>query len=219
MLTLVGRFLPAWAVRGIRQSVDYVELGFWMEEQGFAVGARVRDRTKVFDAIADALGERPTLYLEFGVFEGASLRYWSQTLRDPASELHAFDSFQGLPETFDPLTHPKGRFDVGGRLPDIDDQRIKYHVGWFSDTVPDFVFPPHDQLLINFDADLYSATSIVLGHAARHIQPGTILYFDDMSRPSHEPAAFADFMRQSGRRFQVLAVDESLNCAAFRCVR
>src|SRR3954447_14586785 len=152
-LTLVGRALPPSAMRGIRQSVDYVELGFWMREQGFTTRTRVRDRTEVFDAIAAAIGDRPALYLEFGVFEGASLRYWSQALRDPASELHAFDSFQGLPETFDPLTHPKGLFDVGGRLPDIDDDRIKYHVGWFSDTVPDFELPPHDQLLINLDAD------------------------------------------------------------------
>ena len=63
------------------------------------------------------------LYLEFGVFEGASMRRWSTALKNPASLLHGFDSFEGLPEDFD-FKYPKGHFDVGGSLPDIDDDRI-----------------------------------------------------------------------------------------------
>jgi len=70
----------------------------------------------VFDAIIEEVGDEPIAYLEFGVFEGRSLRYWSRGLRNWDSELHGFDSFRGLPETFDG-TYPAGHFNMNGQPP------------------------------------------------------------------------------------------------------
>jgi hypothetical protein len=218
-LTTLGRKLPTSAMRALRLSVNYVQLGHWMRAHGFDASTRMIDRTAVFDSISEPLADKEVLYLEYGVYQGASLRYWSSALRNPSAQLHAFDSFLGLPETFDSLTHPMGLFDTGGSPPEIDDSRIVYHIGWFDQTVPVFEVPAHKQLVVTLDADLYSSTKLVLDHLRFHIKPGTILYFDDMSRLEHEPAAFSDYLQESGQVFEIAAVDETLNCAAFRCVK
>jgi O-methyltransferase len=71
---------------------------------------------------------------------------------------------------------------------------------------------------VTLDADLYSSTIFVLNQLRSWIRPGTFLYFDDLSRPEHEPKAFDEFIRESGLRFQAVAADRSLNNAVFECV-
>lgn len=99
----------------------------------------------------------------------------------------------------------------------IDDDRVQFHVGWFEDTLPPFVVPSGKRMVINLDADLYSATRLVLTLLDKHIQPGTVIYFDELSRVDHEPAAFDDYRRSTGKRFDALALDKSLNAGAFIC--
>jgi hypothetical protein len=53
-------------------------------------------------------------FLEFGVYRGHSIRFWSQMNRDPQSRFIGFDSFEGLPEDW-LGKHTKGTFDVGAR--------------------------------------------------------------------------------------------------------
>jgi hypothetical protein len=50
---------------------------------------------------------------------GASVRFLSQMNRDPQSHFIGFDSLEGLLENFS-TNWPKGRFDVGGAIPQID---------------------------------------------------------------------------------------------------
>jgi len=155
-------------------------------------------------------------YLEFGVFEGASLRYWAARLTNPDSVLHRFDSFAGLPETFD-AAHPQGHFNRANHPPTISDPRVTFQVGWFTDTLPSFQVPTDRRLVLTMDADLYSSTKFVLDTLEAHIQSGTLIYFDELSRVDHEPAAFDDFQRSSGKRFEPIVFERSLNTGAFIC--
>ena len=166
------------------------------------------------------LRERRVLYLEFGVFHGSAIRYWSKALRHPEARLHGFDSFEGLPEDFDVLDGPnrKGFFSTLGQIPKIDDPRVSFFKGWFEETLPAYEPPAHDTLLVTLDADLYSSTICVLRHLRHWIRPGTYLYFDDLCRIEHEPKAFDEFMGESGRRFAIICSDHSLNRAMFECV-
>jgi hypothetical protein len=125
LLTLTGSRLPAQAVHAIRVAVGYVSVGNWVAKRGYSDAPRVANRDRVFDAMLDVVEGKAVVYLEFGVFEGDSLRYWSARLTNPESELHGFDSFEGLPETFD-SAYPMGRFDRGGKPPIIEDPRVSF---------------------------------------------------------------------------------------------
>ena len=219
-LTRLGAHVPSAALHQLQMAVNYMKLGRWMAARRFqAPLGRFNHREAVWEVVVNRVQDRVVLYLEFGVYEGVSIRYWSNALRNPQSSLHGFDSFEGLPEDFD-IDGPyvKGAFDVGGRIPIVNDPRVVFHKGWFEDTVPSYLPPNHDVLVVCMDADLYSSTKLVLEHLRPWIKSGTFIYFDDMSRPDHEPRAFDEFMKATQLRFRLVATDRSLNTAAFECL-
>lgn len=220
LLTLVGARISASKLHQLLMVVNYMKLGRWMTDNHFRIKQRAPNRVAVFGAVAERICEARVLYLEFGVHKGASMRYWSNALKHTEAKLHGFDSFEGLPEDFDDVggRYRKGYFDVAGKPPDIDDPRVEFFKGWFDQILPTYLPPEHDVLVITMDADLYSSTIYVLRHLRSYIKPGTFIYFDEMSRPEHEPRAFREFMEESELKFQLVAADESLNNAFFECV-
>jgi hypothetical protein len=89
---------------------------------------------------------------------------------------------------------------VEGRLPQIDDPRVSFQKGLFSDTLPGLKLPKHDLLVLNMDADLYSSTAYVLNTLRDRIAVGTYIYFDEFSDSKHELRAFDEFWRPRGGR-------------------
>jgi hypothetical protein len=186
-----------------------------MAEHGFRFNRRLRNRVAVFDLVASRVQDKKVLYLEFGVYKGASIRYWSQKLRHPEAKLHGFDSFEGLPEDWE--QYRKGHFDLRGHIPDIDDPRVRFFKGWFNEVLPGYSLPSHEVLIIVMDADLYSSTIYVLRHLRTYIRPGTYIYFDEMNHVDHEPKAFNEFMKGSSLKFRPVTADKSLDHAVFEC--
>jgi hypothetical protein len=121
-------------------------------------------RELLFDFAATHIGDVPILYLEFGVFDGASLRAMVSRFTHPQSKFFGFDSFVGLPEDW--LQLKAGAFSQKGNPPNIADSRVSFVKGWFQNTLPPFlarqVFEPDVPVFVNFDADVYSATLFVL---------------------------------------------------------
>lgn len=220
LLTLVGAWTSQHALSRLQLVVNYMKLGNWMTENGFQVKRRFPDRTSVFTAVAEKVYNKKVLYLEFGVFKGESMRYWSGALKHSYAKLHGFDSFEGLPEDSN-LGEPyvKGMFDVGGQVPDIDDSRVQFYKGWFDVVLPTYELPEHEVLVIMMDANLYSSTRYVLRYLRPYFEQGTYIYFDDMSQLDYEPRAFAEFIKESGLRFRVVSADYSLRCVFFECVK
>ncbi len=219
-LTITGARISNDTLHRGQMVLNYLKLGRWMKQRSFTVPKRTQDREGVFAEVAELVKDKRVLYLEFGVFQGASIRFWSTALKNPDAMLHGFDSFEGLPEHFDVNgPYSKGTFDVGGNVPQMDDPRVRFFKGWFQDTLPSYEVPAHDVLVINLDADLYSSTVTVLERLKPYIVPGTYIYFDDMSRPEHEPRAFGEFMDETGKQFVCVVADVSLNTAFFRCIK
>ncbi len=219
-LTLLGARMSANCLHWLQMIINYMKLGRWMASSDFQIKKRVRDRAEVFDVVVKQVCDKKVLYLEFGVHRGTSMRYWSSVLKHPEAKLHGFDSFEGLPEDFDvdgPIV--ESTHDRKGAIPQIDDSRVKFFKGWFEEVLSTYQLPEHDVLVIVLDADLYLSTLCALNHLRPYIKPGTFIYFDELSRLDHEPRAFARFMKESGLRFRLVSIENSLNRAFFECVK
>jgi Macrocin-O-methyltransferase (TylF) len=215
LATRIGPILSKEIIHTLDASISYLETGRWLKSEGIVVPRRVESRANVYDQLIKALRDQPILYLEFGVWQGRSIRYWSERLRNPDSRFHGFDSFEGLPESWNML-FKKGLFSTNGQAPLIDDSRVQFFKGWFEDTLPGYRPPQHDQLVINIDADLYSSTKFVLNALTDYISIGTYIYFDEFCDRNNELRAFDEFLAKTRMRFEVAAASRSLMYIAFR---
>jgi hypothetical protein len=207
-LTRVGRRLPHAAIATMNAVANYLEVGHWLQAHGFDVPRRFATREQLFDAIAPDVQDARVLYLEFGVAKGTCTSYWSNLLRHPEAQLHGFDSFEGLPASWAQL--PRGYFSTGGLPPDINDPRVRFHVGWFEDTLPDFVPPDHDRLVVIMDADLYSSTAFVLKHVMPFLDNKSLVYFDEFHNRADEMRAFEEFLETTEMKFRVRGATRGL---------
>ena len=202
----------------LRRTCDLIDTGRWLRRNSlYPPPASFRDNRGLFDLIASRIQDKVVLYLEFGVFEGNSIRYWSTLLQNPGSMLHGFDSFEGLPETWRDDC-PKGHFAVGDQLPQFSDPRIRLFKGWFHETLPLYTMPPYEELVINIDCDLYSSTSFVLNHFREAMPIGTSIYFDEFGDWDHESRAFRDFLRETKMKFELIGESSAGWSMAFRRV-
>ena len=148
-------------------------------------------------------------FLEFGVFQGESLFKWSYINENNDSRFYGFDSFAGLPETWDAAlgSLPKGSFDLRGRIPETNDKRIQFIKGLFQDTLRSFLnnFTPDGRLVIHIDCDIYSSTLYCLTMLDEILVKDSILIFDEFFCSSNEFQAFFDYSMAYRREYNVLA--------------
>jgi O-methyltransferase len=146
-------------------------------------------------------------FLELGVYQGHSIRFWSQMNRDPQSRFIGFDSFEGLPENFT-KKFTKGTANMDGAVPQVDDERVSFVKGWFQTTLLGFVdgFTPRSRLVVHNDSNLYSSTLFAFATLNTLLLPGTVVILDDFSHPIHGFRAFADFRRAFWRSAQPVAM-------------
>jgi hypothetical protein len=183
-----------------------LRLGRWTRDlaqpaAGIAVRAERRDTFR--DALALLDTEQP-LYLEFGVWEGWSLRWWLSHLDNPSARFVGFDSFEGLQEQWRP-DYPPGTFNVDGAPPPINDARVSFEVGYFEKTLAAFDLPEHDRLLVNVDCTLYSSTACVLEWLEPHLREGDLIYFDELPEYDHELRALLEHSERMHLRLKPLS--------------
>ena len=157
------------------------------------------------EAIDFALNEVKTtgLYCEFGVFSGESVNYIAKNIN---SEIHAFDSFEGLPETW-LNTHKKGHFALDN-MPKFESNVI-VQKGWFDKSLPKFKTEHTDNVaFLHVDCDLYSSTKTIFEQLGDRILDGTIILFDEYFNypfwEHHEYKAFDEFIKESGLNYEYL---------------
>ena len=168
----------------------------------FSKGQRLEYFNFIFK---DVIGDQPIDYLEFGVFKGESIKYWSKLNKSPKSRFYGFDTFTGLPEDW--KRHPRGTFDTEGNIPKIDDTRVHFIKGLFQETLYDFLrtFSPQSRLVIHLDADLYSSTLFCLAQLDRIFNPGSLILFDEFYDLQNEFSAFYDYIRSHNSKFKIIA--------------
>jgi hypothetical protein len=124
------------------------------------------------------LVERDGVWCEFGVYVGKTMSLIAK-YRGGATEFWGFDSFRGLPETWN-AAHPRGRF----ALPQIPmpPGGVRLMVGYFSETLPSWV-PAKPVTFGYVDCDLYSSATDVFDAMARYCAPGAVIVIDDFFMP------------------------------------
>ncbi len=119
------------------------------------------------------------LFLEFGVYNGASINILSKL--KPDKVFHGFDTFTGLPEDWD-MGHKKiraGSFSLE-RLPEVE-KNVILHKGLFDKSITEWIKKYKEKIsFINIDCDLYSSTKTVLEKLNSQIVKNTIIRFDDL---------------------------------------
>jgi thioredoxin-like negative regulator of GroEL len=132
--------------------------------------------------------------IDLGVRHGVSTRLLAEA---SGAEVHGFDSFQGLPESWQ--SRPAGAFSTAGELPPVPPS-VRLYPGLFAETLPPFAAtlrePPR---LIHVDCDLYSSAAEAFSCLGPLVRPGCVIVLDeyignasfreDEHRALHEAAA------------------------------
>src|SRR5277367_2881559 len=120
-----GSRAPGGLARALGAMAGWVDMGRWLREQALYPARDFASKEEIFDHIAEDIADQQVAYLEFGVWKGDSVRYWSKLLRHPDAVLHGFDTFEGLPEAWNGIggSMARGTFSTAGMPPQIDDQR------------------------------------------------------------------------------------------------
>ena len=118
-------------------------------------------------------------WMEFGVREGITIEQFLKY--KPTAHIHGFDSWQGLPESWDVGNKVYQPGDMSVPIPKFDD-RVELWKGWFADTVDPWK-AKHDGTiqLLHVDGDLYSSAKTVLTKLNDRIVPGTVIIFDEIA--------------------------------------
>lgn len=127
------------------------------------------------------LTNRNALYLEFGVANGRSLAFISSRLQKQSHvKIHAFDSFQGIPQGWH--RYQKQSFGMDGEPPDLVKslQNVELHVGYFTQTLRELDrFRSFPVAFAHIDSDLFASAREVLAYLHCQLVPGTVLVFDE----------------------------------------
>lgn len=207
MLIRAGTRMSERRVHDASCALGALALGRWVARQPQPAGGVQTHPTKdgVFaDALRILADATAPLYLEFGVWQGLTFRWWVAHLENPAARFVGFDSFEGLPEHWRP-DYPAQTFDVQGVPPAIDDPRVAFQVGLFDDTVPKFDTPAHDRMLVNVDCTLYTSTVTVLDYVESVARPGDLIYFDELPEYDHELRALFEHDTRIDMRLMPIA--------------
>lgn len=165
--------------------------------------------------IADVVArDVPGDLLEAGVWRGGATIFMRGALEaygDAERSVWVADSFEGLPPP-DPETYPADRGDVHSTFADLAvslddvranfsrygllDERVRFLVGWFSDTLP--TAPIERLAVLRVDGDMYESTIVALRSLYPKLSTGGYAIVDDYGAIPACKAAVDDFRAEAG---------------------
>ena len=114
-------------------------------------------------------------YLEFGVFNGASINFFAGLLKN---KIYGFDSFKGLNESWE--HNLKGAYDSSGKEPKVK-KNVFLVKGLVQNTVPKFLSDKKPSInFVHMDLDTYESTKFVLKEIKPYLVKKSIIIFDQI---------------------------------------
>jgi hypothetical protein len=153
------------------------EYTFWIESQFGKVQIK-NSRETLWSEIINR-SDKQLVCLELGVAWGYTTQWWLEKAGSKIDSWDGFDLFTGLPSQW--RYFPAGTFTAHGKSPDINDSRVKWHIGNVKETTRRFKSNASEsqKIVILFDLDLYDASLDSWINLQGLLRPGDILYFDE----------------------------------------
>jgi O-methyltransferase len=160
----------------------------------------------------------PFDYIEFGVSEGLSFKWWAEHIKENNARFYGFDTFTGLPEDWG--NFKKGDMATNNKPPEMNDTRCRFYEGLFQQTLPEFLksYTPGRRKVIHMDADLYSSTLFTLTSVSPFLQKGDIILFDEFNVPMHEFKAFTEWTKSYYINYEVIGAVNNFYQVAIKIV-
>lgn len=170
------------------------------------------NRSTVLDRTIEMIGDREGQRLEFGVWQGKSIKRCAEAF--PQHHWFGFDSFEGFPD--DGRVDWQKPFKVI-ELPDTP-SNVTLVKGYFSETLDPFLVEHQDDPLafINIDCDIYSSTVDIFAALEKHqkLKPGLVIYFDELINYSdymwNESLALFEMLERTGLGLKWHFYDQNL---------
>ncbi len=184
----------------------------------YSISRDYNKRYQLYGAVLNhfKLEQKEIMYLEYGVANAMSFRWWTENNLNSSSSFHGFDTFEGLPEDWG--GYKKG--DMGHPIQQFDDERVHFYKGLFQDTLCDFINDNNvalkaKQKIIHLDADLFSSTIFVLSQLYQYLNKGDIILFDEFNVANHEYLAYKIFTEAFYVKLKPIAAVNNFYQAAF----
>ena len=162
-------------------------------------------RETIWERALKEFDQTPITYVEFGVFRGDSISYFSGNNSHKDSIFLGLDSFEGLPEAW--AGNSAGFFTTLGVTPESHNKRTQFIKGYFNETWEMLCSQiiGRNNLIVHFDADLYSSTLFALTKIDS-LNQRYIAIFDEFS--GDEVRALADYLASYGAKVSFLAMQK-----------
>lgn len=197
--------------------------------------ANIEARMNLFHLLEQTVFNKvPGDVVDLGCNAGDSTIVMQQVISelDPTKLVHAFDSFEGLPELTDNDSldgvYAKGYMAAGldlfiSKFQALDLEVPQVHKGWFEETIPKGL--PDTISFALFDGDLYESTKHLLPHVYDRMPVGAIgmiaVYYDETILPRKDISggyrspgvkrATDEFFRDKPEKVKVLYANEYSN--------
>ena len=228
LLRFAGRYL---ASRGLEiVQVSPASLGDRMVGKDWPLTAETMIGLKRLDnleyCIRDVLQRRvPGDLIEAGAWRGGATIFMKAVLQvyhDEERRVWVADSFQGLPKpnaelypadagsnfwVYDQLAVPVEEVQANFRRYGLLDERVKFLVGWFKDTLPS---APIERLaVLRIDADMYQSTMEALRYLYPKLSVGGYVILDDYGAVTVSKQAILDYRAEQGITEEIKQIDWS----------
>jgi len=177
-------------------------LAFWESDDAFTeLYAQIKPYTLVDDRRAWILYQfaqkarcMPGHVAEIGVYRGGTARLLASALSSTDTELHLFDTFEGMP-----VPHDQHDLVPAGHFSDTSEQavdsltqgfgQVHLHPGYFPETADPV--NDHTFCLVHCDVDIYQSVIDCCDFFLPRLVPSGVIIFDDYGAPQTPGAKVA----------------------------
>lgn len=203
----------------LAQVAEHIIQSHRVQTSDLAGAQKGRDRFHVLSRAAEKTGVMRGMVLEFGVFQGMTLRHIAKAI-GPDRRVTGFDTFEGLPDDWGQLL-PKGTFATG--VPSLEGYpNVDLEVGRIEHTLPAFLAKNHQPIsMVHIDVPYYGSNVFILEHVLPRMPERSIVVFDEYyGYPSYEDHEFRAWSEIRARlKLVATPVAYSSRSAAFELAR